>query len=271
MSSKTNDRWDFAGIAEGYEKYLVPVLAMWSDELFEMTDLKPDDDVLDVACGTGIVLRKAASRLGRNATLAGVDIEPAMLDVARTFNTDFEVPVEWVESDAAEMPVDDESVDVVYCQQGLQFMPEPARAIEEMHRVLRPGGRMAISVWGPLENTPGYAAMTDAVEKHLGDEPAAMMRAPFLLNDPKSLTGLADDAGFKNADVRAVSREVRHPSPEEFFRREVVSWLAGAIGELDDNDRRAVVSDLDERLRSHIDDQGLRFSMEALIMSARKE
>jgi SAM-dependent methyltransferase len=161
--------------AHAYERHLVPaIMAPFADELAE--PVSPGERVLDVACGTGIVARRAAAR-GADAT--GVDLNAQMLEVARAA----EPAIEWIEADAADLPLPDNTFDRVFCHQGLQFFADPSAAIREMRRVLAPGGRLAVSVWRPSHVYERLAALLDA-------ESAAIMRSPFAGPDAEALRAL---------------------------------------------------------------------------------
>ena len=150
--------------AQAYERYLVPaIFTAFAEELVE--PVQPGTRVLDVACGTGIVGRCADAR---GARVTGVDLNAQMLDVARTEAPD----IEWIEADAAALPLPDGSFDHVLCQQGLQFFADPAAAVEEMLRVRAPGGRLTVSVWRPSTIYERAAGVLDP-------EAAAVMRSPF--------------------------------------------------------------------------------------------
>src|SRR5690349_7068610 len=132
---------------EMYEQALVgPMFSLWADPLLDEAGLGPGDRVLDVACGTGIVARRARARLGAAGTVVGVDINPGMLAIARRVAPD----VEWREGSASALPLQpNERFDVVTCQQGLQFVPDRGAAVHEFRRALAPTGRVAISTWRP--------------------------------------------------------------------------------------------------------------------------
>ncbi len=153
--------------AELYERYVVPYLfAAWAQELVEQMDLRPGERVLDVACGTGIVARNAAEKVGTSGTVTGLDINPGMLAVAGNLRLPAGTPsIQWVECSALDMQLEDASFDVVLCEQGFQFFPDKSVALKEMRRVLVPRGRLAISVWfGP---SPYNIAMANGIERHL--------------------------------------------------------------------------------------------------------
>ena len=270
MTTNQERQWRFAGIADGYDRYMAPMLSTWTPDLFDQTNIGSGDDVLDVACGTGIVARHAADKVTPDGSVSGIDVDLAMVEVARAKGRTLPVPFTCYQADATDLPFDDESFDVVFCQQGLQFISQRQAAVDQLYRVLKPGRTMALSVWGPLQHTPGYQVLGEAMAMHIGEEPATANAVPFALHDHDELAGLVDSAGFGDVDVKPVTREVRFPSAREFFRREVVSWLAGAVGQPDEAQREAVIAELERGLEPHIDSDGLAFPMEALIVSGRK-
>jgi SAM-dependent methyltransferase len=178
----SHPRWPEVGgsAAEVYERQSVPaLLAPWAPQLVELAGVQPGERILDVACGTGVVARLAAERTGSAGRVVGLDINPAMLAVARSLPPVAGAPIDWVEASVLAMPFPDASFDVVLCQQGLQQFPGRPAALREMRRVLVPGGRVALSVWGRIEANPGFAALAEALERHVGSEAANNRRAPF--------------------------------------------------------------------------------------------
>jgi len=125
--------------AELYERYAVPfVLGPWAPELVELAALQPGESVLDLACGTGVVARLVAPRVGTTGQVIGVDLNAGMLAVARALPAPSGSAIDWVQGSATALELPDRSIDVVLCQQGLQFFPEKLAALREMHRVLVP-------------------------------------------------------------------------------------------------------------------------------------
>ena len=114
--------------------------------VIERSGLEPGMDLLDVACGTGNATIPAA-RAGARAT--GLDFSPELLEIARERGSDAMVEVEWVEGDAQELPFDDASFDRVISTFGHMFAPDHKRTAEEMLRVCRPGGTLAVACWTP--------------------------------------------------------------------------------------------------------------------------
>lgn len=267
--------WSEAGSDpfEAYERYLVPALfAPWAEDLVELVDLRPGQDVLDVACGTGIVARLTSPRVAPTGRVTGVDLLPGMLAVARAVTAGVEPPIEWRESDAAALPLPDESVDVALCQQGLQFFEDRTAALAEMHRVLRPEGRLAVSVFASIDRLPGYHALATVVERHLGPEPAGYFRTIGSLGEATELGDLVTAAGFGELAVSTETLELRAASAADFFLQVAMAapWLGGPFRQLDDDAQQAVVADYVEATRSHAHEDGFAFPMEAHIALARR-
>ena len=143
--------------AEGYESYMVPTLfGPWATKLIEAADPQPGERVLDLGCGTGIVARKVASRLGTRGVVTGIDLSPDMLAVAQTSAAREGVVIEWRQGRAENLPFPEETFDLLLCQFALMFIAEKAAALAEMRRVVTRNGRVLVSVWQGLDRHPFY-------------------------------------------------------------------------------------------------------------------
>ena len=141
-------------------------------------------------------------------------------------------PSTWREADVTALPFPDGTFDVVLCQQGLQFMADREAAARELRRVLARPGRMALSTWRAIDQSPGYAAFADALERHAGA--GGIMRAPFAFGDREPLRRLLLGAGFDRVRIVIDVKVCRFPSVAEFLRYEVLaSPLAEPVGRLD--------------------------------------
>jgi ubiquinone/menaquinone biosynthesis C-methylase UbiE len=173
--------------AEVYEEYLGPAIAHpWTRVLLETVPPHPGERVLDVACGTGSVARHVAPIVGAEGTVIAVDINPAMLAVARALPAPPGAAIDWREGDAVSLDVPDHAFDLVLCQQGLQFFFDRATAAREMRRVLADQGRVGISVWQGLHRHPVYQALLKATARHLGAAVSAV-EVSFSLGDAEAL------------------------------------------------------------------------------------
>ena len=198
--------------------------------------------MLDVACGTGIAARVAAQRVGHGGLVAGLDINPGMLAVARSTPASG-APIEWHEAAADALPFPDETFDLVLCQLGLQFFPDRLGALRDMRRVLAPSGRTLVLVPGPAPEI--FAILEEALAARYTPEVAAFVRVVFSLYEPDEVRGLMADAGFRRIDTRAHTKTLHLPSPEEFLWQYVNSTpLATAAADLDDHARTAVTRDV---------------------------
>lgn len=258
--------------SEAYEQYLVPgMFEPWAERLIDRVNLSEDDRILDVACGTGIVARRTASRLGNGGAIVGLDINEGMLAMAKATVTEIQPRIEWRQGDATDLPFPDASFDVVFCQQALQFFEDPAVALEEMHRVLVPGGQIGVSVWRPLEYNPSYVVLVDALERHVGDDAARMIRSPFPAWDGDDLRSLVRDVGFSEFSIIIEIGSMRYPSAEEFVRREAASSpLAGPLAALEQEVQQGLVQDVGDALQKYTDDEGIVFPMESHVLTAHR-
>ncbi|CAN5178145.1 methyltransferase domain-containing protein [soil metagenome] len=198
--------------AQTYEEFFGPALFKpWTHVLLDRASPQPGERVLDVACGTGIVTRSIPQLVGPTGRVVGVDISPDMLAVARSVAKPPGAAIEWLEGNASELDLPDESFDLVLCQQGLQFFPDRAAAARGMHRVLVDGGRAVLAVWQALDRHAVLQAMFTAEARHL-QLPVSELSTPFSLADETELRTLLRDAGFRDIEIEPRSLEVAFPS-----------------------------------------------------------
>jgi ubiquinone/menaquinone biosynthesis C-methylase UbiE len=256
---------------EAYERYLVPaVLETWVDPLLDRAGVSEGDRVLDLACGTGVVARRVAARVGDTGSVVGFDVNEGMLAVAEETAAGVQPAIEWRQGDATDLPFPDGSFDIVCCQQALQFFDDRPTALGEARRVLAPDGRLAASVWRPLEYQPGYVVLAEALERHVGEEAGGMMRSPFPAWDGEDLRTLARDAGFDEVTLTIEVDSGRYPSAEEFVRREAASSpLAEPIGAVGPRARDELIRDVASGIEAYTDDEGVVLPMETHVLVAR--
>lgn len=210
--------------AEAYEARFVPALfGEWAPHVVEAAGVAPGHRVLDVACGTGIVARAAWARLGGRGAVVGVDVNEAMLTVARRL----EPAVDWRRGDAAALPCDDAAFDAVLCQSALMFFPDRTAALGEMARVCAPGGTVAVQVWSGLDEQPAYGPLVEVAARHAGPEAVQMLSAYWVLGDQDLVTSLFTAAGLEVTGVRSRTGTARFPSLDDLVRTEVDSTPLG--------------------------------------------
>jgi ubiquinone/menaquinone biosynthesis C-methylase UbiE len=249
-----------------YSRFALKIVEPWTDDLILAANCRDGDRVLDLACGTGIVASRVNLVSRKFCYVSGLDINEGMLKVARR-NTQ----LEWHQGSATELPFDADSFDVVLCQQGLQYFPDRTAAMKEIARVLAPGGRTALNVWGALERQPFFVTAIEAIGEFLGADAQAPFYLAFSLDSADELRQLANGAGLQNTCVRFEHRTMRYPIPARF----VAGWVSGApitaqFLALPDDRRQAFITYVVDRLASYVDDAGLAVPMENHFLTASK-
>ncbi|MFD2093707.1 class I SAM-dependent methyltransferase [Blastococcus deserti] len=219
-----------ASPAQAYQEYFGPaIFEPLAAKVLAVAPPAAGHRILDVACGTGILTRRLAEAAGPGGQVVGIDINPAMIDVARA-QAATGAPVEYRHGDGIALDAPAATFDAVYCQQGLQFFPDRPAGAREMRRVLGDGGRAVVATWRGLDHHPLYAALADAEEPHLADLGVRIGRdeleAPFSLGDPDELTGLLHGAGFAHVRVHAVSLEACFADADHFVERMEYAYAA---------------------------------------------
>jgi ubiquinone/menaquinone biosynthesis C-methylase UbiE len=254
---------------ENYERFFVPTIGEpLANDLIRLAALRPDERILDVACGTGIVARLATQQVGSNGTVAGLDVNPGMLEVARSI-TPAGMSIEWYESSAEDMPLPDEAFDVVLCQLSLQFMADKLAALREMQRVLVSGGRLILNVPGPTGKI--FAVLAEAMERHISSEAAGFVTHVFSLHDTTETQQLLNKADFRDIAVQANNKMLNLPPPKEFLWQYVHSTpLAGVVAEVDEEVLAALECEVIEKWQGFEEDGTLIYQQCIVVASARK-
>jgi SAM-dependent methyltransferase len=208
--------------AELYEQFYGPAIFQpLAEMLVEVAAPRPGERVLDLACGTGLVARRIAPTVGPQGRVVGLDINPAMLAVAREQAVAGGPEIEWRQADAVEVDLPGEEFDLVLCQQGLQFFSNQAAALRRVRDLLVPGGRVALAVWQGIERQSLFAEFVEVEARHLA--PLGVTHedlvAPFSLGEDGKLRALLEGGGFSRIEIVPRSLQARFPSPESFARR----------------------------------------------------
>ena len=269
------EQWQLDGsAAELYQRYLVPAMtAMWAADLADRAALRPGERVLDVACGTGVGARVAAERVGSTGRVAGVDVNPGMLAVARSLPAVTGASIEWVEAGVLALPFPDGAFEVVLCQLGLQFFPERPLALREIHRVLEANGRLALNVFGPIEHNPATHALADALDRLVRPDASVAKRTEHALADSDELHALVAGAGFRDVVICTARKMVRFPSVTDYVRIQLtatpLSTLLGRMTPLE-SVVGALVEDVGAALAPYVGDEGLTFPQEVHVLLASR-
>ncbi len=241
--------------AETYERYMVPTLfAPWASRLVQSANPKPGERVLDLACGTGIVARRVAPRVGAEGAVTGLDLNAHMLAVARASAEREGLAVEWREGRAEQLSFPNGSFDLVLCQFALMFFADRSAALAEAHRVLTNGGRVVLNVWQSLDRHPFYyQTLHNAIEQRLG---MSALQDIFGLGGADELRTLLTGAGFQRVEIEPVSITARFPNPQGFLAAEIDVDTAAipSMQHLDAQARQAIVTAIAEDMRTPLNE-----------------
>lgn len=208
--------------ANGYEEFFVPaIFDQWPPIMVAAAAVSKGDDVLDVGCGTGVLTRELTQHVGDAGSATGFDLSESMLGVARNRCSG----ATFKQGNVTQLPFEDQSFDVVTSSFMLMFAPDPERALSEMRRVLRPGGRLVISVWQGLENNVVYRDLVEATREVAGDDSADSMAWPFTMGQAGRLEGIFKSAGIGDVTMSEHDGTANFPSVEDFVATEIQAWL----------------------------------------------
>ena len=222
VRTRVHGMW--AAVAGGWAEHAAYVDergASVTDSMLELARPQPGERVLELACGPGSVGLAAAERVAPDGEVVLSDVVAEMASIASARADDLgldNVSSRVLDLERIEEP--EASYDVVLCREGLMFALDPARAAGEIRRVLRPGGRVALAVWGPRERNPWLAVVLDAASAQLGKPvPPPGVPGPFSLDDADELAALISGAGLTDVELSEVPVPLRAASFDEWWAR----------------------------------------------------
>jgi len=236
-----------SSVAENYAQLLAPIfLEPWANILVDGITVDAGNAGVDIACGTGVVTRKAAVKAGVTARVVGCDVSNTMLEQAeQTASPSGAATIEYVLASAEALPFADGQFDVALCQQGLQFFEDRTGAASEMRRVLRPGGVVGIAVWAKDHRREPISTYAETIrERNIpAPYPGAFDDSKVTLSESEVAEVLAD-AGFTAIETRIQNLTSTWPS-----RDTVVSAIFGTpygplVSGLPQEERDALLNEL---------------------------
>lgn len=256
--------WDLA--AQDYESLWQAQLSAAQAAMLSRASLAPGERVLDVACGTGLVALEAARAVGPDGRVLGIDLSGQMVDAARLraherglSNADF------VRMEAETLTLPDASFDVVLCALGLMYVPDPDQAVREMLRVLRPGGRLGLAVWGERSRC-GWSAVFTIVDAEVTSEVCPLF---FRLGQADTLARLCADTGFEAAEQQRISTILGYSDANEACDAAFVGGpVALAWSRFDDDVRSRVCARYREAIEPWRNDRHYQIPGEFVVVSA---
>jgi SAM-dependent methyltransferase len=254
--------------ATNYEEAVVPALMLeWAPRLVEAAGIRPGDRVLDVACGTGVLSRVVAEAVGPGGSVTGLDLDPGMLTMAARAAPS----ISWHRGVAENLPFHDATFDAVVSQFGLMFFQDRSRALREMWRVLRPGGRMAVAVWASLDETPAYAAEVELVDRIAGPAAANVLRSPFALGDRALLEMTFAAAEIALSSLTTHAGTGQFPSIRAMIDTDLSGWLPITGVQLDRQIVERILTEAESVFRQYLSPDGtVRFDSPAHVAVATR-
>jgi len=206
----------------GYESLFVPALfEAWTKHLLDGAGVREGSHVLDIACGTGVLARSALARAGVNGRVVGADPAPGFLAAAN----EIEPGIAWVLCGAEALDVDNETFDCVVSQFGMMFFQDRQKSTDEMFRVLKPGGSLAIAVWRSVEHNLAYADIISVLQEQIGTAAADALRLPYSLGDADEVSSVLERSGFADIKIEAITLNANFPSSRQMVEAELRGWL----------------------------------------------
>ena len=268
----------WAAVADGWAEHAAYVdgrAAPVTNAMLELSGLRSGERVLELACGPGGMGLAAAERVAPGGEVVMSDVAAEMTAIASARAEALGLTnVSTRQLDLEDIDQPDGSFDVVVCREGLMFAPDPGRAAREILRVLRPGGRLALAVWGPRGRNPWLGIMFDAVSAQLGAPmPPPGVPGPFSLDDADRLSGLLADAGLSDVVVREVAVPLRAGSFDEWWARgsSLAGPLAQRLAALPDEAVEAMRARARAAIAPYATPTGLEIPGVALVAGARRE
>jgi ubiquinone/menaquinone biosynthesis C-methylase UbiE len=251
-----------------YDRYIGRWSRLFVPSVLAAAEVAAGATVLDVSTGTGEAALMTFPIVGPSGFVIGADIAPAMLRAARArlHGPSFGP----IAADGQMLPFNDGSFDAVICQLGLQFFPDPARGLQEFHRVLRPGRRAAVCVISTADRAPMWGILCDVLSRFLPEQ-RDVLELSFALADERHLEYIFAGAGFQDISVERETRPVAFDSFDEYWApiEAGIGSLPQAYLSLPEAHRRAVREEISARLSQFGSDGKLRMSVEMLIGKGR--
>lgn len=213
--------WDKA--SGYYEQYWRRQLKPAQNKLIEMADLQPGQKVLDLACGTGLVTFPAAVAVEPTGTVTAIDLSEGMLDIARQEAKERGIRnVSFIHMDAEKLNLPENAFDIALCSLGLMYVPDPNKAIQEIFRVLTPGGRAVLLVWGERSQC-GWAEIFPIVDRRVQSDVCPLF---FQLGTRPILRQAFEDTGFAEVTTERFKAVLHFDTEEEACG---AAFLGGAV------------------------------------------
>lgn len=267
---KAQERAGFNRIAARYAGG-APLRAALAEAVLNAARLEPGLRVLDLASGPGLLALPAATQVAPHGWVLATDIAETMLAEAARRSADT-APLLFAAADAEHLCVPDASIDRVLAGLALFLFPDPARALAEVKRVLAPGGRIVLSVWGPRAEVPLLHRAQDAIATALGP-PRVARPSVFRLGEAGALAQLLDAAGFTEIRVEPCTFSCPFDDADAYWQAflDLAGGVAEAMAQVPESRLAAVRAAVADAIAPHrLPAGGYRLPATALVAVARR-
>ena len=266
--------WDkFSPGWRKWDEFTMNFLKPMGDAIIQHINVKPTDTVLDVATGTGEPGLTIAAKVPQGK-VTGQDLSDGMLQVAREHASQKGLKnYDTVSCDISELPFPSATFDAVSCRMGFMFFPDMEKAANEMVRVLKPGGRLATSVWAGPANNFWITAMMGAIGKNMElPPPAPGAPGMFRCAQPGLIADLLKKAGLKNVTEQDVSSQVAYDGIDHYWTmmNEVAAPVVAAMSKATEETKMKIKADLTASLKDRIKTNGLEMPYSSIIIMGEK-
>lgn len=271
-SSKPGDAWTSGDTASGWKRGAAArgrALDPLTELMLDLAGVTVGSRVLDLGAGTGDQTLLAARRIGPGGMVLATDISASMLALTQEAVRAADLSnVQTRVMDAQRLELEPGSFDAAMARFSLQFIPDVQRALAEVRRVLKPGGRFAAVVFSAVERNPFRAAPQAIASRLAGRRFPESGPGQWALNDPTTLRDRFQQAGFRDVDVRPVPFVYRFPSRAEALRNleEAQPPLVKLLNELSEDDRVTAWAEITQTLQPFVGPDGFAAPSEALMV-----
>lgn len=233
--------------------------------MLEAAGLKPGDHVLDIAAGTGDQSLMAARLVEPGGSILATDMSADMLSIAaRVVQQEGLTNITTRVMDAEQLDLENDAFDAVICRLGLMLLPHRARALSEIRRVLKPGGKLAALVWSTPEHNPLWSLPLSILSKY-AKEASSPQPGPFALSDPSIFERELTEAGFHGVSTHALPFESHYASPEAFLHSTASRLIAGVVGQLSQEEQQCLSGEIRQAVSQFEGAHGLVAPAELLL------
>ncbi len=256
-----------------WDAWTMEFLKPMGDEIIRLLKIKETDQILDVATGTGEPGQTIA-KLAPAGRVTGYDISDGMLGIARENAALKGVSnYETVLGEGNTFTFPDNHFDAVCCRMGFMFFPDMKLTLREMYRVLKPGGRLAISVWGIAPKNPWVTIMMGTIGRHIElDPPPPGAPGMFRCAAPGLMTGLLKEAGFRNGSESEINGKATFNSAEAYWTNmtEVGAPIVAALSKADEATKTVIRNEVFDLLKQHTENGEVKLDYSSLVICGEK-